>query len=366
MIYVESLLRVLKKNNINFFVGVPDSVLKSLSNYLTKVKNHIIASNEGAAISIATGYHLSKSKIPCIYMQNSGLGNAINPLLSVTHKNVYSIPLILIIGWRGAPGISDEPQHIVTGKITRQILKTLGIKYCVIDKKKDLMKFNQLIKFARLNKTPVACLIKNKKLTSKIKNPNKKLNNNLPNKNDVISALLYTINDKTLIVSTTGYTSRELNKLRRDNKILKGKDFYMIGGMGHTSSVSLGVSLYKKKNNIICLDGDGSLIMHMGSLVTNGFYGKKNFKHILLNNYSHESVGGQKTNSENVNFKKLALSVGYKNYSIINNKNNLKKKLLLFQKKDGPSFLEIKIKQGSTKNLDRPKNFLKIKESFMK
>ena len=331
MIYVEKLLSFLKKNNIDFYTGVPDSVLKALGQYIDNSKKHIVAANEGAAISIATGYHLSSAKIPCVYMQNSGLGNAVNPLLSITHKEVYSIPLILIIGWRGAPNLSDEPQNLVTGRITRSLLNLLGIKYCILEKDNDFKKLNNLIKHSKKKNKPIACLIKNKTLKSKYKFSENKTKNNFPTKAETIKILLENIKKNTKIISTTGYTSRELDYIRKKENFKNGKDFYMIGGMGHTSAVSLGSSLFKNKSDIICLDGDGSALMHMGTLASIGFYAKKNFKHILLNNYTHESVGGQKTNSDNIDFEKLSKSLGYKNYLVVKNKKNVKKDFVSFK-----------------------------------
>ena len=366
MINTEQLFKVLKKRKLNFFTGVPDSILKSLSAHLNKHKNHIIATNEGTAVSMAIGYHLATKKIGCVYMQNSGLGNAINPLISISNSKVYSIPILLIIGWRGAPKTKDEPQHVVKGKITINLLKLLGIEYCILNKENDLKKLERLIsKSAKFNK-PVACLIKNNTLSinSKIKITNKHIKK-LPLRKDIILTLLNNINKNDDIISTTGYTSREVNYLRKLNNIKKGRDFYMIGGMGHASSVSLTRSLSKNKKNIICLDGDGSLLMHMGSLFTIGTYAKKNFKHILFNNGSHESVGGQDTNAKLINFKNLVLSLGYKNYFLLQSKSNIKSKIKNFLKSKGPSFLEVKINNGSIKNLDRPNNFIEIKKKFM-
>ena len=365
MFFIEDLLNILKKNKIDFFTGVPDSILKTLSTKLQKNKNHLIASNEGSAISIATGYHLSSKKIPCVYMQNSGLGNAINPLLSIAHKKVYSIPMLLIIGWRGSPGSKDEPQHEVTGKITRKLLKTLDIDFCVVDNARDFKLLNKLIIKSRKNSKPIACLIKNNSLKLKSKPKDQVDNKRSLFRYDIIKKLIQLIDKNTYIISTTGYTSRELNQLRKLENLKKGKDFYMIGGMGHSASVSLGFSLFKKKEKILCLDGDGSMLMHMGSLATVGVYGRNNFKHILFNNNSHESVGGQKTNSEKINFKNLSSSIGYKKYMCIDNKINLERKIIKFLRSRGPTFLEIKTKIGTLKNLKRPTNFLDIKKKFM-
>jgi len=245
MIKVNSLIDLLKKNNSNFYTGVPDSILKELSYSLQKKgkKNHIIATSEGSAVSLGIGHYLSTKKVPCIYMQNSGLSNALNPLISIAHKKVYSIPLILIIGWRGSPKIKDEPQHNVKGKITESILKLLNIKYTIIRTNGDLKKFDKQIKFAKKNKTIVACLIEQGTLEKK-KNLVKKNDFYKLNKELFLKTLLHTIEKNTKIISSTGYNSRELMYLRDKYNIKNSSDFYMVGGMGHTSSVALGYSLF--------------------------------------------------------------------------------------------------------------------------
>ena len=205
-------------------------------------------------------FYLETKKIPCVYMQNSGLGNAINPLISIAHQKVYSIPMVLLIGWRGAPGETDEPQHMVKGKITKKLLELLNIKFCVLDKENDLKKFDSLIKNSKKNNSIIACLIKNKTLTTKLKNKKRILKQVNINRDIFILNLLKTIKNKTKIISTTGYTSRAVMETRLDSKLYKGKDFYMVGGMGHSLSVSLGMSL-QSKINIICLDGDGSIFI---------------------------------------------------------------------------------------------------------
>ena len=365
MILAEDFLKVLKNNKINFFTGVPDSVLKDLSKNFGKLKRskHIIATNEGSAVSLGIGYYLSSKKIPCIYLQNSGLGNAINPLISIAHKKVYSIPLFLLIGWRGSPNVKDEPQHEAKGQITPSLLKLLGISFCILREKQDLKKISSLIKKSHKSKTPVACLIE--KGTIKTKKVKKKLKKNkFLLRSKFITQLLKNIPKGCKIISTTGYSSRELMQLRKEKGLKKGKDFYMVGGMGHSSMVTLGYSVNSKKK-IICLDGDGSLLMHMGSLRTLGYFGNSQIKHILLNNNSHESVGGQPTTANNINFKKLVNSLGYKKYFKISNFNKIDKIIKQFINSNGPSFLEVKISQGSLKNLTRPKNLIEIKKSFM-
>ena len=354
------------KKKINFYSGVPDSILKDFLSCINQNKKitNITCANEGAAVSLAIGNYIGSKKLGLVYLQNSGLGNAINPLISIADKNVYAIPLVLLIGWRGSPNSNDEPQHMAKGKITRSLLKQLEIKNLVIESKKDFKKIETLIKFSKTKKRPVAILVKNK-VFSKFKKANVKNFYKSINRSDFLISLLKNVNTDDKIISTTGYTSRELNKIRKDRKIKKGKDFYMVGGMGHCSSVALGCSL-ANKNKVICLDGDGSLLMHMGSISTIGFYSKNNFKYILLNNNAHESVGGQSTNSSNIDFQMFSSSVGFKGYMQISSIKNIDKKLKYFLASKHFKFLEVRIKSKNIDNLDRPKNFLKIKQNFFK
>jgi len=367
MIDVNNLFKFLGRNGVSFFSGVPDSILKNTKWLLEKKnkKQHITTANEGSAIASSIGYFLATGKLPCAYMQNSGLGNAINPLVAIAHKKVYAIPILLLIGWRGAPGLKDEPQHQAKGSITPKLLRLLDIKYCVLNKKNDFRKLKQLIKFSKKNNKPVACLIKKNILLNpkthfsfieKISDFTRK---------DLIKVLLNKIKAKTKLIATTGFTSRELYQLRIKHKLKKGQDFYMVGGMGHSSMVALGTSLHTKKD-VICLDGDGSLIMHMGSLANVGFSAGKNFKHILLNNFSHESVGGQRTNSDNLDFKRLVEGAGYKKYFLIKKKKNINIILKKFLNCRGPCFLEARIKRGTLKELTRPKNLIEVKKAFIK
>ena len=361
MIKVEALIDLLKKNNSSFFTGVPDSVLKELSIYLQSKskKNHIIATNEGSAVSIAIGHYLSTNKIPSVYMQNSGLSNALNPLISIAHPKVYSIPLVLIIGWRGSPRVKDEPQHNVKGKITENLLKLLNIKYTIIRGNNDLKKFDKQIKNAKKNKSIVACLIEQGTLEKNNKKINKKDFFKV-DKEIFFKTLLETLDNKSKIISSTGYNSREIMHIRK-----KYQDFYMVGGMGHTSSVALGYSLSTNKKTI-CIDGDGSFLMHLGSIKTAGNFANKNFKYILLNNNTHDSVGGQSTYAKNINFEKLSKSLGFKKFYSIQDNQNLKKNLKKFLSGNSLNFLEVKVTNSKIKNLPRPKNLINIKNQFMK
>ena len=366
MIKVNSLINLFKRNKTDFFTGVPDSVLKELSYYLQNKskKNHVIASNEGSAISLGIGHYLSTKKVPCIYMQNSGLSNALNPLISIAHEKVYSIPLILVIGWRGSPNIKDEPQHNVKGQITQSILRLLNIKYTIIRSDTDLKKFEKQIKVGKKKSSIVACLIEQGTF-EKIERKKKKNDFYKLDKTLFLKTLLETLEKDTKVISSTGYNSRELIYLRDKYKIKDSRDFYMVGGMGHTVSVALGYSLSSKKKTL-CIDGDGSLLMHLGSIKTAGTFADKNFKYILLNNNSHDSVGGQNTYANDIDFKNLSKSLGFKRFYSITNDKNLKKNIKIFLKDDSLSFLEVKVSNNKIKNLPRPTDLIKIKKLFMK
>ena len=365
MIFVENLIKTLKKNKINFFTGVPDSILTSLSKKLEKYpfKKHVIATNEGSAVSIGIGHYLSSKTIPCIYLQNSGLSNAINPLISIANQEVYSIPLFLMIGWRGSPKIPDEPQHKAKGKITLKLLKLLKIKYCILRNEKDLDLLKKIIKDSIKNKKIVACLIEKGTLKTKDIIREKKRLESI-NRAEFIEKFIDLLPLRSRVISTTGYTSRELMEIRKKNSINKGKDFYMVGGMGHSISVALGYA-HNSRKQTFCLDGDGSILMHLGPMRTAGYIKNSNLKHIILNNNSHESVGGQLTNAAGIDFKKLSKSIGYRNFYKIINKKKIKKILKQFVKSKGPSLLEVKINNGTLKKLSRPKNLIKIKDNFM-
>ena len=365
MINSINLFRFINKK-IRFFSGVPDSNLKYLINLFdNKNIDHHICANEGLATAMGIGYYLSTKKIPAVYMQNSGLSNALNPLLSIAHSKVYSIPLFLIIGWRGSPGSKDEPQHLVKGNITRTLLKLSGVKVEIINHDYDFKKIEKLIKFAKLKKSPVAILIKNGALT-KTKNRIQKKNVTNLFREDVINELIKQVRKKTYIISNTGFASRELDHCLKMHKNKYIRPFYMIGGMGHTSMVAISQAIYKKKYDIICIDGDGSLIMHFGSIINTGYLKPNNFKHLLINNLQHESVGGQPSNVDKVSFIKFAKISGYKNIFFCREKSNLNRKIKKFLSQKQVSFMEVQTSPKTSSNLGRPKNFKKIKDKFMK
>ena len=351
-------IEFLIKKEINFYSGIPDSLLKELCFCIDEKidpKNHKITANEGGAIALAAGYYLSTGKTPLVYFQNSGLGNAINPLLSLCDTSVYKIPMIILIGWRGDPGILDEPQHIKQGAIQERLLNTLEIPYEIIDNElKNYATISNLISKSKNEDRPVALLVK-KNTFSKFKT--KKVTSNtskLMIREKVLAEILNSEIKNEVFITTTGKTSREFYELRKKNIEVVNKDFLTIGSMGHCSQIALGISLFNK-NDVYCIDGDGSVIMHMGSLAINGTSNSKNFKHIILNNGSHESVGGQPTAGKKINFSKIAKNCGYKKVKKISTYIELKNSIKWLNSNDGPLLLEILIKNGSRENLGRPK-----------
>lgn len=345
--------------NSDFFVGVPDSQLKPMCDYLMNNfgidgKHHLIAANEGNAVGIAAGYNIATNKIPVVYLQNSGIGNIVNPVASLLNEKIYGIPMIFVIGWRGEPGVHDEPQHLFQGEITLKLLEDIGIDYYIvdIDSNEDditnaMNKFNVLLN----NNKQVAFIIKKGSLEYD-KNTIYNNGNDLLREVAIKKIVDYTNED--LIVSTTGKISRELYEIRDKYNLKHNFDFLTVGSMGHCSSIALGISLNTDKR-VWCLDGDGAVLMHMGALSTIGSVYPNNFVHIVLNNEAHESVGGMPTTIKSVNLSEIAKNCGYKYAATVNNLVDLDKELKHITENKVLSFLEIKVSILSRKDLGRPK-----------
>ena len=350
---VSELFKELSDLDIDFYTGVPDSLLKNFISYISEnipSQNHIVAANEGSAIGLSIGYFLSTGKIPLVYMQNSGLGNAINPLLSLADKLVYSVPMILLIGWRGEPDIYDEPQHKKQGIVTLEILDAIGIPYIVIDNNSKISEIREIILNARKDRITVAIVVK--KSTFEAYNDKVKPYNKYEiSREEAIHSLVSKIKKETIIVSTTGMASRELFEIKRPDSDL---DFLTVGGMGHAAQIALGIANQIKNREVVCIDGDGAAIMHLGSLVTIGTQKPNNFRHILLNNGVHGSVGNQPSNGHLIDFIGIAKAVGYENTSICYKKNLLNDAIYKTLNSNKLSFLEIKINTAYRKDLGRP------------
>ncbi len=370
MITCEKLFDIFNKNNLLFFTGIPDSTFKEWMKFLadehSKRLTNIIACNECEATAIASGYHLATGNIGVVYMQNSGEGKTINPLTSLCDPEVYSIPVLLMIGWRGEPGKKDEPQHKKMGKVMIPLLEVLGIPYKILpDNIEEAEKvISEMKKTAEEKNAPAAIIIK-KGIFEDYKEKKKTRTNYEMNREDAIKVVIDNIKGSEVIVSTTGKTSRELFEYRRA-KGENPRDFYTVGSMGCSASIALGIALQKPNKKILIFDGDGSVLMQMGALSTIGHYKPKNIYHILFDNSSHDSTGGQPTNSSTVNFEKVALGCGYKTAKTAETKEDLIKKLDTTKKSEGPLMLIIKVNQGARKDLGRPTTTpIENKKAFM-
>ena len=349
---------ILSENKIDFFTGVPDSLLKEFClciDDFTSPKKHIITANEGNAIALAAGYYLAQKSIPLVYMQNSGLGNAINPLLSLCDPDVYAIPMVVVIGWRGEPGVKDEPQHVKQGKVQTKLLDTMNIPYQIISKDENYIKtkISKIISTAKEKNRPTVLLIK-KGTFAKYKKTIQKRDKQFMMREKALRIILNNLDSQDIIISTTGKTSREIFELREEINQSHHKDFLTVGSMGHCSSIALGIAMAKPKRSVFCIDGDGSMLMHMGILTSIANLKPKNFYHILLNNGVHESVGGQETAAKNIELANMVRALGINNIFEVKKENELKRKFLDFKSCSGPSFLEIKLQPGSREDLGRP------------
>lgn len=357
MISPKDFINYLGENGIDFFAGVPDSLLKNICAYIadTQDESHnIITANEGGAIGLAAGYHLATGRIGCVYMQNSGEGNIINPLASLTDKDVYGIPVLLIIGWRGKPGVHDEPQHAKQGKVTLSLLETMGISYAVLEKDGDWKA--QVSKAVRhmAGTGEVYALVIEKDTFEPYVLEGPRLDFDM-SREEAIQMVAGSISDSDAIVSTTGMISRELFEYRAARGEGHEKDFLTVGSMGHASQIALGIALQKPGRRIWCFDGDGALIMHMGSMAIIAEKAPKNYVHVVFNNGAHDSVGGQPTVGLDIDIPAIAMAVGYKQAFSVTTKTGLHEVLSeILKDSEGPVLLEIKVRKGNRKDLGRP------------
>ena len=345
-------------HGVEFFTGVPDSLLKEFCLCVddrVPSKRHIIAANEGNAVALAAGYHLASKSLPLVYMQNSGLGNAGNPLLSLCDPDVYSIPMLVMIGWRGEPGITDEPQHVKQGKIQLELLDTMDIPYEIVSNHDDQFKekISRLVDTAKNNKRPVVLLVKKGTFEKYDKNF-QKMDDQRMLREEALEIILNNLEGNAIVVSTTGKTSREIFEIREKRNESHQQDFLTVGSIGHCSSIALGIALAKSDRKVVCIDGDGALLMHLGSLTSIASLKPKNFRHILMNNEVHESVGGQDTAAKNVNLSAIVKSMESSKMFKAETPEELKETIIEFIADIGPAFLEVKIRPGSRDDLGRP------------
>ncbi len=350
---------LLRDLGIRFFTGVPDSLLKDYCAYVTDhvpTSDHVIAANEGNAVALALGHFLGTGEPGLVYMQNSGVGNAVNPLLSLSDPDIYSIPMLLLIGWRGEPGVKDEPQHVKQGRCMTELLDAMEVPWHVLPT--DLGEAKAVIAEAgatmRSRMGPVAILVRSGTFTS-YKLANETATRYAMNREDAVKQVTGALRKDDIIVSTTGKTSRELYEYRVSQG-QSGMDFLTVGGMGHTASIAMGIARAQPERLVVCLDGDGSVIMHMGALGVIGNSGLGNLLHVVINNGSHDSVGGQPTVGYSIDIPAIARACGYRSADSVEDRDGAVALLDRLREQGGPSLLEIRVNKGARSDLGRPRS----------
>ena len=358
--------------NVDFYTGVPDSLLKPLCNYLMDTygidsKHHMIAANEGNCTAIAAGYHLATGKVPAVYMQNSGEGNVINPLASLLNDKVYAIPMIFIVGWRGEPGVHDEPQHIYQGEVTVKLLEDMDVAAYVVTKEtteEELDAQMQVFRSLLAKEKDVAFVVKKGALSFE---KNVEYSNKNHMRREEIIEHIVNVSKEDPILSTTGKASRELFEIREKNGQSHKYDFLTVGSMGHTSSIALGVVLQKPQQKIWCIDGDGAMLMHMGAMAVIGANKPSNLVHIVINNGAHETVGGLPTVASEINLVKMAEACGYPYAVRVSEFEQLDKELQAAKERRELTLIEVECAIGAREDLGRPTTTaLENKENFMR
>lgn len=348
----------LKGHHIEFFTGVPDSLLGKFCDYLMHTyginpRHHVVAHNEGGCVALATGYHLATGKVPCVYMQNSGIGNALNPVASLAHPKVYGIPMLLVIGWRGEPGTKDEPQHIFQGEVTMELLRGLEIETFILDKDTSPEQLEAALEgfqplFAQGKS---AAIVVRKGAFSGEKYIYR--NQYLLNREQAVQIVAQAAGDDAM-VSTTGKISRELFEFREQAGQGHGRDFLTVGSMGHSAMIALGIALQQPDRRVWCLDGDGAVLMHMGALGVVASQQPRNYIHVVLNNCAHETVGGVPTVAGSMRLTDIALACGYRKAYRAEDEAALRKALDEARQERGPVFVEVMVALGAREDLGRP------------
>lgn len=360
----------LARRGVDFYTGVPDSLLKDFCAFVADHKgseNHLIAANEGAAVALAAGYHMATGKVPLVYLQNSGQGNLVNPLVSLTHPEVYGIPMLLLIGWRGQPGTEDEPQHRVQGRITQAMLDVLGIPHGVLpgDLAAAETMLDQALEESQRRGIPYAIVVPKKTFGAYQSSRKDPLAGSI-SREEAIEIISAAIPAGSAVVTTTGKASRELFEVRRRRGEDGDTDFLTVGAMGHASQIALGLAEGKSRLPVWCIDGDGAVIMHMGALALIGQRKPANLRHIVLNNGAHESVGGQPTAALGMDFPALARACGYRKAWLAPPGEDLADWVRKLAAEPGPCLLEVRVRIGGREDLGRPTHTPRqAKEAFM-
>jgi phosphonopyruvate decarboxylase len=359
---------------VTMYTGVPDSLLKSFGKHVHEAlprEQHVIAANEGAAVGIALGHHLRTAEVPVVYLQNSGFGNTINPLLSLADPDVYGVPMLVIVGWRGQPGVKDEPQHVKQGRIMTALLDALELPWSVLppdtaDAEKTV---EEAVRTAQAGRTPYVLLVEKGTFAPTPAAADSRpaaAEAELPSREEALVALVEAVGDGHILISTTGMLSRELFELRERTGSDGSRDFLTVGGMGHASAIALGVALREPDREVWCLDGDGALLMHAGSLAVNADHAPENYLHVVFNNGVHDSVGGQPTSISNVDVPATARAMGYRHAVATSDLTALAELVADLRRHTGPSLLELRVRPGNRPDIGRPtRTPAGSKEAFM-
>lgn len=364
------LLEQLEKMGIHTITGVPDSTLKQFCDGVQTYRGelqHYVTVNEGAAVGLAIGSYLATGRPACVYMQNSGIGNAVNPLASLANRDVYGVPMLFIVGWRGEPGVKDEPQHVFQGKITCELFDTLSVPYRVIDQNTSDEEMDEiLVEAEKTLKQGDQFAVIVKKGTFEKAEPFTWTNGNTMLREEALSHILREVSRDTVIVSTTGKISRELYE--QSEKLYGNHDniFMTVGGMGHASMIALGIAKNRQDKRVLCIDGDGAALMHMGAFPFIAAQAPKNFYHIVINNQAHESVGAMPTGCQETAFAQVAKAAGYRETSRLETMEEVDRIGSWISEKTGPVLWEIPVALDSRADLGRPKESAREnKEGFM-
>lgn len=358
MITPDDFIDWLADAGVTNYVGVPDSTLKPLLLTIDshpRVERHVTAANEGGAVGFAVGVYLESAAPAAVYLQNSGLGNAVNPITALAHREVYGTPIVLIIGWRGEPGRPDEPQHMVQGRITRELLEIINVPFVVLDQNGDTAQaqVSRLLQSIEASPGPVAIIVSAGTFeTSEATEPSQ--TGLSMTREAALSETLSVIPKGDRIIATTGMLGRELWELRQKNNQSTETDFLVVGGMGHASAVAHGVAAANPEKVVWCLDGDGSLLMHLGTLAIIGDTQPPKLKHVVFNNYSHDSVGGQATAAGSLDFECLCRAVQYRWTGSTANRADISGLVRNLAETSGPALIELKVRKGARSGLGRP------------
>ena len=345
----------LTAHGIELFTGVPDSLLKDLCACIydrTPVEKNIVAANEGNAVGIACGYHVATGKYAAVYLQNSGLGNVVNPVLSLAHPDVYGIPMLLIIGWRGEPGVKDEPQHVAQGKLTQQMLDAMEMPYLVLDPDAWQDQLAEALVLMESKQEPVALLVRKGLFNKYAFSSEESRRDHTLQREAALESVLEAVGPDAFVVSTTGKTSREVFEIRERRGQTHSRDFLTVGGMGHTSSIAMGAAVGTEEL-VYCIDGDGGFLMHMGAAPVIAQRAKGNFRHIIINNGAHESVGGQPTVGFDIDIPGILRGAGYERIELVTDEEEIADAVRRLAK-EPKSALVIETAQGSREDLGRP------------